>query len=84
MDNENPRLLGVLASALNDPQFRERLWTAPRATLLDAGLSEEEIEVATGLLALENQPSEAQPLESRVSPWVVNTLGGGSTGGGPL
>ena len=67
------KLAEIIAQALNDSEFRQRLFDEPEEALRAYNLSEEEYALLRSSLLENDGPSEAEEREPRVNPWVLNT-----------
>lgn len=71
---DNNKLTTILERAFNDPQFRQQLIHDPQLALNQYQLNSEELEVLKSALQNTEDTSEAETLETRSSPWAINSL----------
>lgn len=71
---DNSKLTTIIEQALNDPQFRKQLIRDPQLTLGQYQLSQEELDVLASALQNTEDNSEAETVETRSSPWAINSL----------
>jgi hypothetical protein len=70
----NNQLSSIIEQALNNSDFRQQLIKNPQVALERYNLSREDLEVLQMALQGSEESSEAESVETRSSPWAINSL----------
>ena len=70
----NNQLSSIIEQALNNSDFRQQLIKNPQVALERYNLSQEDLEVLQMALQGSEDSSEAETVETRSSPWAINSL----------